>query len=262
MKINDLSNLIIKKLISVNTISGKASKTSYRKNREYWALLIKYEGETIYTSGGKTMISNINNVALLPKGSSYNWACTKEGKYIVAEFDADLTLDEVITFAVKSGELFLSRFEELERIWNLKHPFFKVESINIIYDILLKLFKTTAEYKPSKKINKIQPALDYIAENYNKPITNDELANLLGISTVYFRKLFTQYTGTSPISYVQQIRIKKAKEMLKSDYSNISLISETVGYSNIYHFSKAFKQITGYSPTQYAKKGNSKQISI
>ncbi len=64
--------------------------------------------------------------------------------------------------------------------------------------------------------------------------------------------------GISPINYIQQLRIKKAKEMLKSDYSKISLIAETVGYSNIYHFSKTFKQITGYSPTEYDKKSNLK----
>ena len=114
----------------------------------------------------------------------------------------------------------------------------------------------TNSYLPDEKKEKIQPALDYIAENYNKPITNDELAELLGISTVYFRKLFTQITGTSPINYIQQLRINKAKEMLKSDYSKISLISEEVGYSNIYHFSKMFKQITSYSPTEYAKRFN------
>ena len=132
MNINNLSNMIIKKLISVNTILSTTGKPSYRKNRTYWALLIKYEGETIYTSNGKQMISNINNIALLPKGSSYNWLCTKEGKYIVAEFDADLTIDTVITFKVKSGEFFLSRFEELERIWNLKHPFYKIESMEVL----------------------------------------------------------------------------------------------------------------------------------
>jgi len=80
----------------------------------------------------------------------------------------------------------------------------------------------------------------------------------LGVSTVYFRKLFTKIIGISPINYIQQLRIKKAKEMLKSDFSKISVISEAVGYPNIYHFSKMFKQITGVSPTEYAKNSNNR----
>ncbi|MBO5199079.1 MAG: helix-turn-helix domain-containing protein [Lachnospiraceae bacterium] len=41
-------------------------------------------------------------------------------------------------------------------------------------------------------------------------------------SAFYFRKLFTEVLGTSPIAYVHELRIKKAKEMLKSDYGSIT----------------------------------------
>ncbi len=256
MEINNLSDLIIKKLISVNIISTPTGETSVRHNRACWALLIKYEGETVYTSGGKSIISNNENIAILPKGSSYSWVCTKEGRYIVLEFDADLTGDSVIAIPTKSSESILKLFKELDKVWNLKHKFYKLEALNITYNIIIKLLEPFNQYLPTEKQEKIQPALDYIAKNYNKQITNDELAATLGVSTVYFRKLFTKITGISPINYIQQLRIKKAKEMLKSDYSKISIISESVGYPNIYHFSKMFKQITGVSPTEYAKNSN------
>ncbi|MBQ8416169.1 MAG: helix-turn-helix transcriptional regulator, partial [Clostridia bacterium] len=81
----------------------------------------------------------------------------------------------------------------------------------------------------------------------------DMLAELCGISTVYFRKLFTQSYGTSPISYMHAIRIKKAKEMLKSDFGTIGDLSLSLGYKSIYDFSRAFKRHTGVSPTQYKK---------
>lgn len=253
MEINNLSDLIIKKLISINAVSSATGETSQRRNRACWALLIKYEGETIYTSGGKSIISNIENIAILPKGSNYNWICTKEGRYIVVEFDADLTGENVITIPTKKSEVILRMFKKLDKVWSLKHRFYKIEALNIVYGILANLLETQNKYLPSDKAEKIRPALDFIAENYTKTITNDELAKLLGISTVYFRKLFTSIMGISPINYIQQFRIKKAKEMLNSDYSKISIISEAVGYPNIYHFSKMFKQITGYSPTEYAK---------
>ena len=256
MDINNLSDLIINKLISVNTIYSDTGANSVRRNRLCWALLMKYEGETVYTSGNKKATSNFENIAILPKGSNYSWICTKQGKYLVIEFDADLIGDSVITISTKNSESIFKLFKELEKVWTLKHKFYKLEALNITYSILSKLLEPYNQYLPSEKQEKIQPALDYIAKNYNKQITNDELAKLLGVSTVYFRKLFTKIIGISPINYIQQLRIKKAKEMLKSDFSKISVISEAVGYPNIYYFSKMFKQITGVSPTEYAKNTN------
>jgi len=107
------------------------------------------------------------------------------------------------------------------------------------------------KYLPTEKINKISPALDYIAKNYNKNIKNDVLANLCNLSTVYFRKLFAENVGTSPIAYVHELRIKKAKEMLKSDHGSITDIAQSLGYLNIYDFSRAFKKYTGISPSKY-----------
>lgn len=256
MNTSDLSNLIINDIISVNNIFSTTGKSSERKNRACWALLIKYEGETIYSHENKKVKSNIENISILPKGSCYDWICIKQGRYIVVEFEANLSGENILILPTKKSEHIFKLFKDLEKVWTLKHPFYKLKSINLVYNILTTLLEQTNSYLPDEKKEKIQPALDYIAENYNKPITNDELAELLGISTVYFRKLFTQITGTSPINYIQQLRINKAKEMLKSDYSKISLISEEVGYSNIYHFSKMFKQITSYSPTEYAKRFN------
>lgn len=253
MNTSDLSNLIISNVVSVNNIFSTTGKSSERKNRTYWAILIKYEGETIYSFNGKQLKSNIENVAILPKGSYYNWICTKQGRYIIVEFDANLKSENIIILPTQKSEYILKLFKDLEKAWTLKHPFYKLKSINLIYNIITTLLEQSNNYLPFDKKEKIRPALDYIAENYNKHITNDDLADLLGISTVYFRKLFTNAIGMSPITYIQNLRIDKAKEMLKSDYSKISLIAEEVGYSNIYHFSKTFKQVTGYSPTEYAK---------
>ena len=95
------------------------------------------------------------------------------------------------------------------------------------------------KYLPTEKMSKITPALEYIANNYNKKIKNDVLANLCNLSTVYFRKLFTEIIGSSPISYVHELRIKKAKEMLKSDHDSFFNIASSLGYLNIYDFSMA-----------------------
>jgi len=249
-----LSDLIITKIYSATTMYTEKNVKNKRNNRSRWAIVIKYEGETLYLSKGKAYHSDINNIVILLKGCSYEWCCIHSGHFSIIEFESELICDDIFGFSVKNSEKILKLFKELEYKRTLKGPMYEVASIRDTYSILLMLTQTTPKkYLPTEKISKISPALDYIAKNYNTDIKNDYLAYLTGLSTVYFRKLFTDIVGTSPISYIHELRIKKAKEMLKSDYGSITDIAQTLGYLNIYDFSRAFKKHTGISPLKYAK---------
>ena len=128
----------------------------------------------------------------------------------------------------------------------------ELESIKDTYSILLALTQAVSErYLPTEKQRKLAPAIEYISQNYYKSITNDSLAAITGLSTVYFRKLFTSIMGVSPITYVHQLRIEKAKAMLKSDYGTVSNIAESLGYRNVYDFSRDFKKHTGVAPSRF-----------
>ena len=252
MDISILSNMIIRRFYSASTMYTEANTKAKRINRPCWGIIIKYEGETTYTVKDKEIVSNINNIVILPKGCSYEWLCTKSGHFEAIEFECETECDEIFTFQLKDGEKLLKMVKELEYKHNIKGPLYKMESIRDCYSIILRLISSKQQkYIPGAKQQKIAPALDFIAKNYDKEIKNAELAQLTGLSTVYFRKLFTEVTGTSPIAYVHRLRIKKAKEMLKSDYGSITEIAKSLGYLNIYDFSRTFKKHTGISPSKY-----------
>ena len=251
-----LSNLVITKVSSVSTMYTPEGKKAKNPGRRQWAIVLKYEGETVYTSNGKRFVSNDTNMVILPKGCSYEWECTQAGHYAILEFESEPTFVEPFAFPIKSCEKILKIFRELEHKRNLNKQTSQMESIRDAYSVLLLLLQTQAkQYYPTGKLQKIEPALEYIAKNYNSDISNDILAALTGLSTVYFRKLFTQITGVSPIAYVHQLRIQKAKEMLKSDYSTLTDIAQSLGYPSLYDFSRTFKKRTGISPSQYAASG-------
>ena len=110
------------------------------------------------------------------------------------------------------------------------------------------------ERQHPKKYSALKPAIKYMTENYSDSnITNELLSELCGMSTVYFRKIFVSVYGTSPIKYLHNFRIEKAKGILKSDYDTIEQVALSVGYNSIYHFSRMFKQYTGINPSEYAK---------
>jgi AraC-like DNA-binding protein len=91
-------------------------------------------------------------------------------------------------------------------------------------------------------------------KNYTDPfLTNEVLAGKCHVSEVYFRRIFKEKYGISPKQHIQNMRIKKAQALLRSEYMSIKAIAEMSGYASVYHFSRAFKRVSVYAPTEYIK---------
>ena len=254
MKTDILSELIIKRVCAVSTLYNPEGTHLKRMNRKMWAVVIKYEGETVYTAGGKSFPSDANHVVILPGGCTYEWQCKKSGHYSIMEFESDAIYSEPISLQIKSTDRILRMLKDLEAKRNSRKITTGLESIRDAYSILLTIIQAENErYLPSRKQELIEPAIEYISSHYTESITNDMLAEMTGLSNVYFRKLFTDICGVSPMVYIGQLRIQKAKEMLGSDYSTVSDIAQLLGYPSLYDFSRSFKKYTGISPSKYSR---------
>ncbi len=247
-----LSQLVIQNVSSVMTPYNEAGSKNINRKRSRWAVIIKYEGETQYFQGTRVYTSNIQNIVILPKGAAYEWMCTKSGHYAVIEFDCDLTYDQIFSFPVKNGEKILSMIKALEYKRLSKQPMYRMESIKETYAIILMLLaQSGSPYIHHTKEERLQPAIDHIFENYTKKLYIADLAALSGFSEIYFRRLFADIYGVPPTVYIKNLRIKKAKEMLRTDYGSISDIAVSLGYQNIYDFSRDFKKYTGIAPSKF-----------
>jgi AraC-like DNA-binding protein len=69
----------------------------------------------------------------------------------------------------------------------------------------------------------------------------------------HFTRRFEKYTGISPRAFIIQARIESAKSQLRMSEHKISAIAESLGYGDVFHFSKQFKEKTGYSPAEYRR---------
>jgi len=102
--------------------------------------------------------------------------------------------------------------------------------------------------------NMMSEAMAYIEQNMKEEMRIEILASRAYLSPSYFRKLFKETTGLTPIEYINSLRISKAKQLLESGSLSVTEAAEAVGINDPNYFSKIFKAAAGITPTEYKRK--------
>lgn len=99
----------------------------------------------------------------------------------------------------------------------------------------------------------IDDILSYIHNNYAEKITNSKIGEIFGYNPNYVSDLVKSATNYPLHKYVENVRTERAVDLLTTSCVSIGNIAELCGFSDIYHFSKAFKAKMGVSPAAYRK---------
>jgi two-component system, response regulator YesN len=97
----------------------------------------------------------------------------------------------------------------------------------------------------------IRKALAHIQQYFNTELTLEEVAATAFINPTYFSELFKQEVGTGFAEYITEIRVEKAKALLKIPELKIIEIADMVGYHDANYFAKVFKKSTGLTPSEF-----------
>ena len=130
-----------------------------------------------------------------------------------------------------------------------------IECMSILYGIYSLILQDTQKsyLGKSKEINMIE-AKRYIDGNFNLPeLTVSLIAEKIGISEVYLRKLFRAQYGISPSKYLISVRLKNAKKLMKYPFLTLEECALQSGFSSLQYFCRLFKKETGISPGKYRK---------
>lgn len=100
---------------------------------------------------------------------------------------------------------------------------------------------------------KLNSVMNYINEHLSDNITIERLAAIAHFNPRYFIRFFKQNIGSTPIHYINQVRMEKAKNLLSTSRMNVTEVADAIGFNDLFHFSKAFKTHTGYTPTEFKK---------
>lgn len=132
----------------------------------------------------------------------------------------------------------------------------EIGMLGYLYLFLSVLIEEVKVKEPTNyKHEYIQKAIEYIEMNYHRNISVRNIAEYIGLNRSYFSSLFKNSLNMSPENFLIKYRVNKACELLKQNKSlRIADVSRSVGYTDQLAFSKTFKKVKGYSPSEYLSK--------
>lgn len=124
----------------------------------------------------------------------------------------------------------------------------------------LLMFSTRQYQLPASHQPLTLPAADnitkmirYINDNYTERLYLDELAAIFHFNPSYLSHRFKEVTGISFIDYVNSVRVKEAQKLLVRSATPVTDVAMQCGFTNLTHFGRVFKDMTGSTPTAYRK---------
>lgn len=144
-----------------------------------------------------------------------------------------------------------------------KKPFYELKITSLIADLVYCLYANNAvvlthtENKRFAHRREVMTLLiDYIEANYKQKITLSDLACISQINEKYLCRFFREFTGLTPIDYINRLRIDHACFDMTVNKRNVTEAAYENGFNELSYFSKCFKKYKGVSPGQFKQKNS------
>ncbi len=252
-------NLYISKIYTC-VLVPKGTGRPIHQNRSSHGLVINLSGDTYYVFDGKHEYHVLaEELFYLPKYSNYHIINNSTHSTCIAvNFDL---MDPFVTYPFFSlpadfGHKYVLEFQQLLDEWNIQRNGYMNRCISHLYHIICMCQQDKAKQQlPAHTRKLINTGASYIAQHLaESKLSISAIADQLGVTPEYFRKLFHEAYGVSPKQYILNLRMERAKELIVSGELRINAIAQMCGYEDGNYFSREFKRMNGCPPTHYAKK--------
>lgn len=194
-------------------------------------------------------------------------ACERLDAFASAPVPLTTELQRLLTDVIKEGRsVFLPPYD----VPNLKdmkkrsdYPFGADQMIKLKLEAFLIELVRASELSLEKSFSakagaKMQEVHRYIEENFREHIRLDELCFLYGTNKTTLCASFKEEYGTTVLGYINHLKIKESKRLLREGNYNLTQIASMVGFSSLHYFSRIFKQYEKQSPSEYIRSIKSK----
>ncbi len=173
----------------------------------------------------------------------FAYAITEESKksFVMPVFNPSMKRLEPIENPVLGGEQLIKNYLE-------------IFLISIMRKETEKDRKST-EFLPNRALNGnlSRRVAEFLSENIERKVEIEEVCKVVNYNKSYVFRTFKKQTGTTVMGYFTELKIARAKQLLRENALNVREISEKLAFDTPNYFTKTFKKATGFSPTQYKK---------
>lgn len=222
------------------------------KRRKSDGFVYVFSGSAVYSFDSYSFTAQSGNIMLLSKDNSYTIDVETELRYICVDFDFEPSEK------IRKSEVFSNLSADIKniatrllRVWLQKNLWCLAETQSLTIHIYAECIKSSAKtYAHNSQT--VYKAINYITEHYTDPeLSMPEIAAHIGISEVHLRRIFHAAVNTTPLRYINNLRLKHAKDMLRHSNCGIAETAQVSGFSSPYYFSKFFRKEVGISPKEY-----------
>lgn len=191
------------------------------------------------------------NISTLENNEFYSLVSSYLFSPIFAEFSIQSAPQNLIK---ANGKEFRSLFEKIYQEYNAREKGSQSIIRAYLIELIIKIFREIDKQQPTfteSRQEMIQKAIQYMQENYNAPISLDDVVSGIFLSKDYFRQIFKETTGKSISSYIQELRIAEACRLLETTVENSMEIAYKCGFNDTKFFYQTFKKIVGMTPSEF-----------
>ena len=233
--------------------------------RDHYLIHYVASGRGVLTADGKTFQINSGNMFLIYPGTQVHYTADSQApwEYIWVGFDGSdapfllsqagftpgrpyLTIDDAALTAEMMA-IYESRGSQVHEVTRMTGR---------LYGFLAGLIERASPESRGMDDPLLicaRNAAAYIAGNYSRPLTVDDIAADAAVSRSGLYRSFRRHLGVSPMQYVIHCRIERACALLQNTGSSVSGVARAVGFEDPLYFSRAFKAAKGCSPSAYRK---------
>lgn len=229
-------------------------------------LLYISEGVCLVDSDGVTVSAKAGDAVIFPPSVPQHYRYpdgVKSTSYFI-HFTGELAASLLLTEGVKDRRvLHIGTSVSLEELFSrltdeykMKLPCYEDACLGYLRTII-SIIKRKIIFSGTDSTAAVKRIADICRKMHSDTrydVTVKELAASCHLSESRFSHLFKEIMGKSPMSYLLDLRLNKAKELLEDTELSVLAISEALGFSNQFYFSRQFKKHTALSPTEYRRK--------
>lgn len=250
--------LVINCCGSQKFISRDYSQARTTGRLDYQIIYI-FKGIGHYLIHGEWQTLSAGNMLLFRPGEPqvYSYYASEHPEIFWIHFtgtECETLLDryEIKNCYIGDNQAFQTLFQEIILELQLKKPFFEDIICQDFLKILALMNRTyKLRFNPLYNQVSIDRLVTQLHHDYQKSWDIASMAEFCGLSPSYFSISFKKQMGTPPNTFLNTLRIEKAKDLLFSQNIPITSIAPLVGFEDPLYFSRVFKRFTGMSPRQF-----------